>query len=308
MFKRIHRHMFPITLSKALTIVNRANQRGRRQPHWYSSPVRSLIQFLGDVAITEIQPDDIIAWYDWIREQPNERKPDQPLSAWTVDSYGRNLRAFFNHLVKIGHLDLSPARRLRLPRLPPKAKKEISQDHIELMVQHSEFNPRDHAIVLVLRDSGCRVGELVSMKLSDLRIDEGKDGKLRGRARIVDQKTVTSRFIYFNHEACKALEKYKRVRHAGAPDNFWLTHSGTPLSSSGAYQALKRVGQRAGVEHFNPHAFRHALAKRLVDNNTPHKIIQDILGHADITTTLNMYVTYDEDELADHHHRYTGYD
>ena len=100
----------------------------------------------------------------------------------------------------------------------------------------------------------------------------------------------------------------KNRRHHGAPDDLWLTVSGQPISTSGVYQILKRIGNRAGVERFNSHAFRHALAKRLVNNGTPHKVIQDIMGHADITTTLSMYVEYNDDELAEYHQHYNGYD
>jgi integrase/recombinase XerD len=223
-----------------------------------------------------------------------------------VDSYARAVKSFFNHLITAGHLDSSPARRLRLPRLPPKGKKEISEEELTRMVTISEYNPRDNAIVLVLRDSGCRCGELVTMKMSGLRFEE-IDGQLRGRAIIYADKTMSGRFAFFGHDACCAIQKYQRVRHYDAPDDLWLTHSGTAITTSGVYQILKRLGKRSGVEHFNPHAFRHALAKRMVNNGTPHKIIQSILGHSDITTTLNMYVSYDDDELAEHHHKWTGY-
>jgi site-specific recombinase XerD len=299
--------MFPITLSKGLEIVEDITTKGRKRPHWFAGPVRNLIEFLGDVPVRDVTPDDIIAWYDWLRQKPHERQPGKKLSPWTVDSYGRQIRSYFNHLVRAGHLDASPARRLRLPRLPAKGKKEIDEDALERMVRHSEFNPRDHAIVLLLRDSGCRVGELVSMQVGDLLFEEVGD-KLRGRAIIFDDKTMTSRYAYFGNDACLALQRYLRVRHHDAPEDLWLTHSGEPISKSGVYQALKRIGKRAGVDHFNPHAFRHAMAKRLVNNGTPHKVIQDLLGHRDITTTLNMYVRYDDDELADQHQRYSGFD
>lgn len=295
----------PYRLSNELAFVIERMTTGRRPPHWYTTPVESLISFLGDVPAAEVKPDDVLAWYDWLKARPSARDPTGALSPWTVDSYGRSVKAFFNHLVEAGHLPQSPARRLRLPRLPPKGKKEISPDDIEKMVRLSEASARDHALVLILRDSGCRVGELVTMQASGL-ILEDINGHLRGRALIYDDKTHTSRFIYFGHEACLALQRYLRTRLNGG-ERLWLTHAGEPITRSGIYQSLKRLGRRAGVEHFNPHAFRHALAKRLVNRGTPHKVLQDILGHADISTTLNMYVSYDDDELADQHQKYAGY-
>lgn len=293
----------PPTLSRALEIVVSVSTKGPRRPHWYDRPVETLIEHLGDVSVQEITPDDVFSWYDYIKSMDNQRKPGQKLSPWTVDSYARSVRSFFNKLVILGHLERSPAARLRLPRLPAKGKKEIDTKDIGLMVQYSEINPRDHAIVLMLRDSGCRVGELVSMRVSGVKFEE-IGGRLRGRVIIYDQKTMASRFAYFGHDAACALKRYMRVRHHDAPDDLWLAHRGTPLTSSGVYQALKRIAKRAGVTRFNPHAFRHALAKRLINNNAPHKVVQDILGHRDIATTLNMYVAYDEDELADWHEKY----
>lgn len=298
--------MFPITLSRGLEIVVEITHKGRKRPHWYDKPISYLIQHLGDIPVADVTTDDVIAWYDWIKQKENDRKPGQVISPWTVDSYARSVKSYFNHLVTAGHIETSPARRLRLPRLPPKGKKEISDSDIALMIQHSEMSPRDHAIVLVLRDSGCRVGELISIQVSGLKIVEN-EGRLHGRAVISDNKTMKSRFIFFNHEASLAVKRYIRVRHHDAPEALWLTITGRAISDNGVYQILKRIGKRAGVEHFNPHAFRHALAKRLVNNGTPHRIIQDILGHTDITTTLSMYVNYDDEELARHHSHFTGY-
>jgi site-specific recombinase XerD len=306
LFDKLRRRMFPITLSKALDIVVDITRRSRKRPHWFDAPVGSLIECIGDKPIVEVTTDDVLHWYDWIRQKENDRKPGELLSPWTIDSYGRAVRAFFNHLVRAGHLEVSPARLMVLPRLPPKKKKDISDPELARMVQHSENNPRDHAIVLILRDSGCRVGELHSMTLEHIKFSE-HEGQLRGRAIIYDDKTHTSRWIYFGDQACQALKRYIRVRHHHAGDELWLTRSGTPLSKSGIYQALERVGERAGVSNFNPHAFRHALAKRLVNEGAPHKVLQAILGHSDIKTTLNMYVVYDDDELDDLHAKY-GYD
>lgn len=300
--------MYPLSLSRGLDVVVEVTRKGRKRPHWFDSPIGSLIAFLGDVPVRNVTVDDVIAWYDWLRTKENDRKPGRKLSAWTIDSYARSVKSYFNKLIITGHLDISPARRLRLPRLPAKGKKEISQADIALMVQHSELNIRDHAIVLLLRDSGCRVGELTSIQVEAVKIEES-GSSLRGRAIIFDDKTMTSRFAYFGHDCALAIKKYIRVRPCNAPDVLFVSSmSGGALSRSGVYQMLKRIGKRSGVTSFNPHAFRHAKAKELINNGAPHKVIQDILGHSDITTTLNMYVNYDDDELADLHGQYTIHD
>jgi site-specific recombinase XerD len=294
----------PITLSQAIDLVAVNKQTGRKRPHWFDSPVRGLIEVVGDKPITEVTPGDIHQWWDHLRTRAHQRQPSKHLSLWTIDSYGRQVRAFFNELVRMGHLDQSPAHQLKLPRLPTKAKKEIDQNDIQKMIDASEYNARDNAMILVLRDSGVRVGELVDMTVDGLTIKGD-----HGRILITDEKTHTARYAFLGPQALEAIRRYIRSRPHDAPDWLWLSHnrSGAKparLTKSGVYQALERVAERAGVDkNWNPHAFRHALAKRLVKEGAPAKIVQGILGHSDITTTLNMYVIFDDDELAEYHRR-----
>lgn len=304
--QRIGVFMRPLRLSQAIEIVARAKQSGRRRPHWYDSPVTDLISNIGDKQIDRVTPDDIALWYDSLHTRHHQRQPDRTLSAWTIDSYGRAVRAFFNALVDLGHLEVSPARHLRLPRLPPKRKKEIRPEDIERMVAAAEYNARDHAIVLVLRDSGIRVGELIDMTAEGLIITEDDQGQLGGRILIMDEKTSARRWGFIGHDACLAVQRYIRSRPFDSPTWLWLSHrSGKRLTKSGVYQILGRLADRAGVaENWNPHAFRHALAKRLINQGAPAKVIQGLLGHADVSTTLNMYITLDDDELAGWHKKF----
>lgn len=299
---RIRRIMFPIKLSQGLEIVNELKTKEHIKPHWYNTPVRSLIGHVGDIPVTRVAPADVLAWYDEIQRRQNQRDPNKRLSAWTVDSYARAVRAYFNHLHTLGHVAQPPTRCLRLPRLPEKGKKAISGREIKAMLRCAKGNPRDYAMIRVLRDSGCRAGGLVSMKVFNVVIQK-KGGKRRGKV-LVREKMNKCRYVYLGHKTCKALQRYMKIRPYNASDDLWLSNSGAPLTTSGVYQALKRVGMRADVEYFNPHAFRHALAKRMAKNGAPSRAIQKILGHEDVTTTLNMYVEFDDTELQELHQRY----
>lgn len=293
------RFMSP-SLSRCLEIVTTHAATNRRKSHWYTFPVQSLIAHIGDKRITAVTSADILGWYDHIstRDSIHAQRGGKPLSAWTVDSYARAIRAFFNKLVEMGHIDASPAARLRLPKLPRKGKKEIPQSDISLIVQHAEARPRDHAIVLVLRDSGCRVGELVTMRQSTIFI-EGEKGKA-----LVTGKMNKTRWIFFRGEAVAAIKRYGRTRPHDAGDLFWVSGQGGGLTETGVYQMLKRIAKRAGVRQFNPHGFRHAFAKRLLESGAPSKVVADLMGHEDVTLTLSMYIAYDEDELSDLHDKY----
>jgi integrase/recombinase XerD len=299
--------MFPVTLSRGLDIIEEISPKGRRPEHWCRYPVQSLIEHIGNIPVRDVTPEHIKSWLAHTQNRPSNRNPDGKLSHYTVRSYAKALQTYFNRLRDVGHIETSPAFGLRLPKLPKKSKKEISQEELDLMIQYSDKNPRDRAIVLTLRDSGCRVGGLVTMTVEALHFEEFEDdnGEMlwRGRA-LVHEKMNKMRYIYFGHQCALAIQRYLLIRHHDAPDNLWLTHAGKPITTWGVYQVLKRIAATAGVKTFNPHSFRHAAAKRLLLNGAPPRIVQEILGHEDVTTTMNLYVQFDEKELQIEHQRY----
>jgi len=296
-------------LSQGLDIVLRVTRRGRgerRADHWFKVPVHSLIACIGDKQLDEVTPEDIQRWYETLQTTRSETDPTKYLSPYTIDSYARAIRAYFNKLVEVGHLEKSPYK-VRLSKLPKKPRKDIAQDDIDLMVRYSKHNIRDYALVLTLRDSGARVGELLTMQVGNLQMTEGEDGRWEGVAQVYGEKMSKHRYIMFGHEACLAIKEYINIRPFDAPDDLWIGKSGEVLTPSGVYQMLRRIGKNAGVKRFNPHAFRHALAKHMLNNNTPVPVMAEILGHDDPQTTISMYIQIDSDELKQLYHRYVGY-
>jgi site-specific recombinase XerD len=313
MFDKLIKKMLPITLSRGLEIVEDISPKGNRDEHWCAFPVRSLIDIAGDIPAREVTSEHIHQWYRETARRPSGRNQNKPLSVFTVNSYARALIGYFNHLKRIGYISSNPCADLRLPKLPRKPRKDIPEADIERIVQYADRNTRDRALVLVLRDTGCRIGGLASMTVSGVRFEElqpengpsSSGAQLRGRA-LVGEKMNKLRWVYFGDEASRALQRYINIRHHNAGDELWLTHSGRPLSKSGIYQVFKRIGKQAGVERFNPHAFRHSCAKRLLNNGAPPKVVQELLGHENVVTTMSLYLQYDEDELADLHSQFNS--
>lgn len=302
MFEKIKRKLNPLTLSKALLIVRRVAARNREETDKFDRPITLLIEYLGeDAKVADITPEQLSGWYTYVKGLEHQRKPGQKLSLWTVNSYGRLVRAFFNHLVKMGHLEKTPWR-VTIGRLPKLHRKDISQDDIDLMVKYSGLNIRDRAIVLILRDSGCRAGELLSMTLGNIHFEKrlGKDGKKRlcGYALVYGQKMRKQRHILFKEEAAKALKAYLDARPPVEFDSVWVAYDNRPLTVSGIYQLLKRIGRVAGVKRFNAHSFRHARTKELYRAGVPEPVIQELMGHDSVDVT-RLYVQYEAGELLD---------
>lgn len=292
----VKRLFVPLTLSRALEIVRRMHRDDHgREPVHFDHPVAELIEQVGDVPIADVTPDHLRAWLRHLQTRPRRHgDSSKKLSPWTVDHYGRAMRAFWNHLVEMGHLDRSPWRGIALPRLPKKRKREVDPEAIEKLVEGSKYDLRNHAIVLVLRDSGCRIGELCTITVDNITFTESG-----GRAWVHGAKMHKSRWIYFGRRAAKAIRHYLDTRPANAGDCLWVSQRGGPLSSGGVHQMLKTLSKRLGLNGVTAHGFRHALAKRMQNEGAPARLIQEILGHEDVHTTQMMYITYDDEELEE---------
>ena len=310
-----------VLLSEGLEIVNRLKSRGKYKPHWYRRPVEILIKQIGDRPANEVTEQDVFNWYLYVQNKKNRRRKGT-ISPYTVNSYARGLKAYFSHLERIGHIEKSPAKSLKLPKLPKTSKNAISDNDLEKMVAYSMRSLRDYAMILILRDSGCRVGELVTMTVDNLHFekytiqgqqiiilaeDTTEDFLLRGKVTIYAEKTNEYRPIFFQHEASIALLKLLETRLPDSPPEIWLgERNDLPLKSSGVYQRLKKIGVKVGAKNFNPHAFRHRLAKKMKEKRVDPEIISRFLGHKDVTTYLAIYGTTKDSELQDYHTIFTG--
>ena len=287
MFSRLRRIMRPVTLSSGLVIVLRIKRVSANTQEQYRRGVGSLIDYMaGDIRVTAITPDHIAGWFAWIQNRPNLHKPNQPISYTTVYYHARALRAYFNTLVDAGHLPVSPFT-LKLSKPVTKRVKSIAPEDIDKLLRATR-NIRDQAIILALRDSGCRVNALVDMSVERLAIQQSGNNWY-GEADVYDEKINERLILHFQDRAARTLHAYSLSRPFNAPDAYWLNYQGEPLSISGVRQMLKRLSKKAGVVRANPHSFRHAKVQRMLKNGAPQKAVQDALGWKS-AAMLQIYV------------------
>lgn len=292
MLRRLRNLVAPLPLSGGLTIIETIHRRSETA-RWYKVPIEELIQIYGDIAVRSITAAHLDDWFDLVVARN--------LSRWTVNSYTRAVKSYFNHMVKMGHITVSPADHLKPPRPPKATPKDITDNDIIAMLAASKRDRRDYAMICMLRDTGCRVGGLVSMTVDTLHMQETEHGK-RGKI-LVTEKGDKSRFVFFKDETCLALIAYMEYRAAYSPPEIWLNRSDKPLTTSGVYHILRRVAKRAGVARFNPHSFRHRMCKKLVEAGTPHKVIQDMMGWSS-QAMIQIYVVHTDNELQRFHELY----
>jgi integrase/recombinase XerD len=253
--------------------------------------------FLDGSALHEVTPELINAFESTLREAK--------LSVASINRIDSTLRSFFKHLQQeYGYadptLEIAPSKSAR--RLP----KALTIKQIVSMIDAAlrEGDPitlRDQAMLELLYSSGARVSELIGINLNDLSTVQTADGeittlKLRG-------KGSKERIVPLGSFASKAIDNYVvRVRPNLASKSsrpsaaLFLNSRGGRISRQSAWQMVLDSAQAAGItEHVSPHVFRHSYATHLLDGGADIRVVQELLGHASVTTTqIYTLITIDK--------------
>lgn len=263
----------------------------------YRRDLRKFAIFLNGLSLTEVKPETIANFESTLREAK--------LSVASINRVDSTLRTFFKHLqLEYGlsdpTLEIAPSKSAR--RLP----KALSIDQIISMIDaaHREGEPitiRDQAMLELLYSSGARVSELIGININDLSTAQTVDGeiqtlKLRG-------KGSKERIVPLGSFASHAIENYlvrtrpglaaKNVKNSNA---LFLNSRGTRISRQSAWQMVLDAANAAGItDHVSPHVFRHSYATHLLDGGADIRVVQELLGHASVTTTqIYTLITIDK--------------
>ena len=263
----------------------------------YRRDLNKFAVFLNNKTLLEVDPETISAFEVSLREAK--------LSVASINRIDSTLRSFFKHLQQeYGYadptLEIAPKKSAR--RLP----KALTIAQIVSMIDaaYREGQPitaRDQAMLELLYSSGARVSELIGINLNDLSSIETDDGvvttlKLRG-------KGSKERIVPLGSFASKAIENYMvRVRpelaakSAKTTSALFLNSRGSRISRQSAWQMVLDAAEAAGVtEHVSPHVFRHSYATHLLDGGADIRVVQELLGHASVTTTqIYTLITIDK--------------
>ncbi len=198
------------------------------------------------------------------------------------------VRGFYKFLALEHKLEQSPADDLQPPKAWPALPKYLDLDDVDrLLAQPDTAKPlglRDKALIEVLYATGLRVSELVSLKASDLNLDEGYLTCMG--------KGDKERMVPLGHEAAEWVRQYirdGRPKLAGpraSTPRLFVNARGGSLSRVGFWKVLKAYGRKAGISRdISPHVLRHSFATHLLERGADLRMIQVMLGHADLSTT-----------------------
>jgi integrase/recombinase XerC len=214
------------------------------------------------------------------------------------------LRTYFRFLVSEGSLDASPADAVPHPHDIQRAPEIADRYAIEELLEGFPDSPagrRDRAAVELLYAAGLRVGELVALDLSDLKLAE-RVVRVRGKGR-------KERLVPFGRPAARALEAYlptrREWRRGSSNDDepLFVNQRGGRLSDRSVRRQLDSAVRRtAALNHLHPHALRHAFATHLLEAGMDLRAIQELLGHSSLATT-QLYTKVDLAHLMAVHRR-----
>ena len=215
------------------------------------------------------------------------------------------LKIFFRWLASRNHIPHDPADVLPLPRIERFLPDTLNEpDVLRLLAATDVTLPlglRDCAMLELLYASGLRASELVGARLENLDLD--------GRTIRVTGKGNKTRIVPIGTKACEAITSYlekerPRLVSKRTGSHVFLTHHGKGMTTARLLQIVKAAAKRAGIETtVYPHLLRHSFATHLLGGGADLRIIQELLGHADISTT-QIYTHVDQSRLKAVHRKF----
>ena len=249
------------------------------------------------VSALEAAPGDVA---DFLAELATGRGDRNAASPATIHRKSACLRSFYRHLRRDGLLEADPTATLSAPRRARKLPQVLSRGEIEkLLDQPRGTDPsalRDRALLELMYACGLRASEAIGLELIDVDVEEGV---LRARG-----KGSKERIVPIGQAALKALRHYlERGRPAlvkGAPEaNVFVNFRGGKLTRQGLYKIVRRHALSAGLaDRMSPHTLRHTFATHLLAGGCDLRSVQEMLGHADVSTT-QLYTHLSSERLKD---------
>ncbi len=215
------------------------------------------------------------------------------------------LRTWFGFLVAEGVISGDPSDRLELPKRWQTLPEVLSQAEIARLIaapsQDDAMYYRDRAMLELAYGAGLRVSEWTSVTVRDVHLDD--------RLVRIMGKGSKERLVPFGRQAAASIAIYlrelrPRLEHGAGKGVLFLNARGRPLSRMGAWTILRKHVERAGIaKAVTPHTLRHSFATHLLEGGADLRAVQEMLGHADVSTT-QVYTHVDREYLRSVHKQY----
>ena len=264
---------------------------------------------------------DLTAWSTWLGTRGLLAADRGDVEGWLADQFRAKakatsvarrlsaLRRFYRLQLERATVREDPTARVRSPKQPRRLPKLLSEAQVEALLAApaiaTTLGLRDRAMLETLYATGLRVSELVSLRMTQVSVDSGV-------VRVVG-KGSKERLVPLGDEAVEWLQRYSREARPELAGNaksecLFLTTRHTPLTRQAFWALIKRYAIKSAIAPaaLSPHVLRHAFATHLLNHGADLRVVQLLLGHADITTTT-IYTHVARERLkqlhAQHHPR-----
>ncbi|GGP26917.1 site-specific tyrosine recombinase XerD [Silvimonas amylolytica] len=245
---------------------------------------------------------DLVIWAVWLQEQGSDMRVAQradvqaflaaqarETKAATMARRMASMRKLYQYWLNNGQIDHDPTLTLNTPKRVRPLPKELSEAQVEALLAapdvDTEAGLRDRAMLEVMYATGLRVSELIGLDRSVLHLTEGY-------LQVVGGKGGKQRLVPLGEEARHWMQQYlarsRPILTAGkSQELIFVNQRGDPLTRQGAWFIIKGYASQAGIDakRLSPHVMRHAFATHLLNHGADLRMVQVLLGHADIATT-----------------------
>lgn len=273
---------------------NHLRNERRLSPHTlnnYRRDLESVVRFCGEQSIgrwSELHPQQVRNYVAQLhRRGLGGRSIQRKLSA---------LRSFCRYLIKRQLLSSNPAQDIRAPKSPRKLPHSLDIDRVQGLLDGTAddwLSQRDLAMMELMYSCGLRLAELVGLDLKDIDLSRA-ELRVLGKGRKV-------RVVPVGRKASEVVQAWLKVRalhRAEGESALFINRTGTRLSHRNVQQRFKRWAMKQGFDsRLHPHALRHSFATHLLESSGDLRAVQELLGHADLSTT-QVYTHLDFQRLA----------
>lgn len=231
----------------------------------------------------------------------------KPISPITINNYIRNLRVFFNWLDRDYILKKNPMRKVQQLKVNRQAKEFITDDEFKKLTRSLDksYYPehRDYAMIMLMIDSGMRIGECSVLLVEDIDLAHRK---IFLRAEIT--KGRKDRFVFFSSKTETILRRWLQFkdRYVESAYLFPTKPNKTPIQVSNFEINFKRYLQRANLnQKLSPHCLRNNFAKRCLMNGMDIYTLSKILGHSSVKVTEEAYLDLNDDDMSKRYQHYS---
>lgn len=263
----------------------------------YEHDLRLYVEYLDQAGVTsfdQVSMQDVSVFEGYLRQE----KRYAPSSTKRILSAVRGLHRF---LVSEGELEANPADAVPLPKLPQHLPDVLSVEAVGRIMEapntSSPLGMRDRAILEVLYGCGLRVGELCSLDLGDLFLDQGYL-RIRGKGGKSRISPISGQALsWIRSYAVDSRPLFAR-KAALTPSAVFLNSRGGRLSRQSVHKMVAKAGADAGFSSLHPHTLRHSYATHMLAGGADLRVIQEVLGHADLSTT-QIYTHVDQSHIRE---------